>query len=59
LTACAVPVRVDVDCAWARPIEFEPATKEWLKARSPWPGHLRDDLEKIAKHNDKHRAFCN
>lgn len=57
-TACSVPVSVEVDCAWARPIRFAAATKDWLAARMPWPEHLRADLEQVARHNDKHAAFC-
>jgi len=53
-----VPVRVEVDCAWARPIRFAPETKEWLAGRMPWPEQVRADLEKVARHNDKHQAFC-
>ena len=58
LTACSIPVRVDVDCAWARPIRFSEATKAWLGALVPWPDHVRADLDKIAKHNEKHGALC-
>jgi len=47
-----------VDCAWARPIRFAPETKEWLAGRMPWPEQVRADLEKVARHNDKHQAFC-
>ena len=57
-TACSVPAGIEADCAWARPIRFAPATKDWLAARMPWPEHVRADLEKIARHNDKHAAFC-
>ncbi|MAF95886.1 MAG: hypothetical protein CMM60_09070 [Rhodospirillaceae bacterium] len=58
MTACSIPVSVDVDCAWARPIKFSEPTKAWLGALSPWPGHVREDLIKIARHNEKHRTFC-
>ncbi len=57
-TACSLPVSVEVDCAWARPIRFEAATKTWLADRLPWPDYVRADLEKVARHNDKHEAFC-
>ena len=57
-TACSLPVSVEVDCAWARPIRFTDATKAWLAALSPWPDQVRADLENIAKHNEKHEAFC-
>lgn len=31
LAACsAIPIRVFTDCSWARKINFEPDTKEWL-----------------------------
>jgi hypothetical protein len=51
-------IRIDADCAWAKPIRFSEATKAWLAERTPWPAPLRADLEKIARHNDKHRVFC-
>lgn len=58
LGACSLPVRVDVDCAWARPIHFSARTKDWLARWSPWPEAVRVDLDKITKHNEKHEAFC-
>ena len=58
LSACSLPVSIDVDCAWAKPIKFSGPTKAWLADRTPWPAPLRADLEKIARHNDKHRVFC-
>ncbi len=58
LSACSLPVSVDIDCAWAKPIRFSNATKTWLADRVPWPGHLRADLIKIAKHNEKFGVFC-
>lgn len=58
LTACSLPVSIDTDCAWAKPIRFSNATKTWLAERAPWPGYLRTDLNKIAKHNEKYRVFC-
>ncbi|MDA1022261.1 MAG: hypothetical protein O2817_02815 [Proteobacteria bacterium] len=58
LTACSLPVSIDADCAWAKPIRFSELTKNWLSTLSPWPEPVRQDFEKIAKHNDKHRAFC-
>ena len=48
-----LPVSLDTDCAWAKPIRFSEATKTWLAERTPWPDHLRADLIKIAKHNEK------
>lgn len=57
-TACSLPVTVEVDCAWARPIRFAPATKEWLAERMPWPEYVRADLEKVARHNEKFEAIC-
>ena len=57
-TACSLPVSVEADCAWARPIRLADATKAWLAARIPWPDHVRADLEKIARHNEKYEAFC-
>jgi len=58
LSACSLPVSVEVDCAWAKPIRFSETTKTWLAERTPWPGHLRADLIKIAKHNEKFETFC-
>ena len=58
LSACAVPVSIDADCAWSKPILFSDETKGWLIERIPWPGHLRQDLVKIAKHNEKFGVFC-
>lgn len=58
LSACAIPVSIDADCAWSKPIRFSEATKAWLAERVPWPAHLRADLVKIARHNEKHRMFC-
>ncbi len=58
LSACSLPVSVEVDCAWAKPIRFSQPTKDWLAALSPWPDHLRADLIKIAKHNEKYGVFC-
>lgn len=58
LTACSLPVSLDADCAWAKPIRFSNATKTWLADRTPWPGHLREDFVKIAKHNEKYGVFC-
>ena len=57
-TACSLPISVEMDCAWARPIRFDAATKAWLEALSPWPDPVRADLDKIAKHDEKHAAFC-
>ena len=57
-TACSLPVTVEADCAWARPIRFDAATKGWLRAQMPWPDPVRADLDKIAKHNEKHGMFC-
>ena len=58
LNACSLPVSVETDCAWAKPIRFSAATKAWLGERTPWPKPLRADLVKIAKHNDKVELFC-
>ena len=58
LSACSLPVSLDTDCAWAKPIRFSEATKTWLAERTPWPDHLRADLSKIAKHNEKYGVFC-
>ncbi len=58
LSACSLPVSVEVDCAWTKPIRFSQPTKDWLTALSPWPDPVRQDFEKIAKHNEKYRAFC-
>jgi len=58
LSACSLPVSVDVDCAWAKPIRFSNASKQWLAERTPWPEPLRADLIKIAKHNEKFETFC-
>ena len=58
LAACAVPVQIDSDCAWAKPIRFSDVTKAWLVQRVPWPDPLRADLVKIAKHNEKYGVFC-
>ncbi len=58
LSACSLPVSLDADCAWAKPIRFSEATKTWLADRVPWPGHLRADLVTIAKHNEKFEVFC-
>ncbi|MBC8337129.1 MAG: hypothetical protein H8E39_00420 [Alphaproteobacteria bacterium] len=58
MSACSLPVSVGADCAWARPIKFSQTTKAWLAERSPWPEGARADLEKVARHNDKHRVFC-
>ena len=55
---CSLPVSVEVDCAWARPIRLQPATKDWLAERGPWPDPVRADLEKVARHNEKHETFC-
>lgn len=57
-TACSLPAGVEVDCAWARPIRFTDATKAWLAAGMPWPDQVRADLDKIARHNEKHGMFC-
>ena len=58
LGACAVPVTIDADCAWSKQIKFSQETKTWLVDRIPWPVPLRDDLMKIARHNDKFETFC-
>lgn len=58
LGACAVPVSIDADCAWTKPITFSDETKMWLVTQVPWPDALRDDLVKIAKHNEKFETFC-
>ena len=58
LSACSLPVSIDADCAWAKPIRFSEATKTWLAERTPWPDYLRADLIKIAKHNEKLEVFC-
>jgi hypothetical protein len=58
LSACSLPVSVDADCAWAKPITFSPPTKAWLAERSPWPDSVRADLERIARHNEKFETFC-
>ena len=58
LGACALPVSIDADCAWTKPIRFSEATKMWLVNRVPWPEPLRADLVKIAKHNEKFETFC-
>ena len=58
LGACALPVSIESDCAWAQPIRFSDATKAWLVQRVPWPDPLRQDLVKIARHNEKHEMFC-
>ncbi len=58
LNACSLPVSLDADCAWAKPIRFSEPTKNWLAERTPWPGHLRKDLLAIAKHNEKFGVFC-
>ena len=58
LGACAVPVTIDADCARTKPIKFSQETKTWLVNRIPWPESLRDDLMKIAKHNEKYETFC-
>lgn len=58
LSACSLPVGVEVDCAWAKPIRFSDATKDWLAALSPWPDPVRRDFDKIAKHNEKFKTFC-
>ena len=58
LVACAVPVRIDADCAWAKPIRLSEPTKAWLVQRVPWPDPLRADLVKIARHNEKFETFC-
>jgi len=41
LGACAVPVTIDADCAWTKPIKFSEETKTWLVNRIPWPAPLR------------------
>ncbi len=58
LSACSLPVSVEVDCAWAKPILFSEATKTWLAERTPWPANVLADLERIARHNDKFKTFC-
>ncbi|NQU60996.1 MAG: hypothetical protein HQ512_07685 [Rhodospirillales bacterium] len=58
LNACSLPVSVEVDCTWAKPIRLSNTSKAWLADRIPWPAHLREDLVKIAKHNEKHNTFC-
>ena len=58
LSACSIPVSVEVDCAWAKPIRFSEPTKAWLRELSPWPAPVRADLDKIAKHNEKYGVFC-
>ncbi len=58
LSAWSLPVSIDADCAWAKPIRFSEATKTWLAERTPWPGPVRADLIKIAKHNEKYGVFC-
>lgn len=58
LGACALPVSIDADCAWTKPIRFSEVTKMWLVDQVPWPVALRDDLIKIAKHNEKFETFC-
>ncbi len=58
LSACSQRVSLDADCAWAKPIRFSEASKNWLAERTPWPEPLRADLVKIAKHNEKYGAFC-
>ena len=58
LGACAIPVRIDADCAWTKPIRFSEATKMWLVNQVPWPAPVRADLIKIAKHNEKYGVFC-
>ncbi len=66
LSACSIPITVDVDCAWAREIKFAAPTKAWLhglydKGGKPKPGTptaLQADLEKVRKHNLKHAEFC-
>jgi hypothetical protein len=55
---CSLPAGGEADCAWARPIRFGPATKDWLAERGPWPDPVRADLEKVARHNEKHETFC-
>jgi len=58
LSGCSLPVSLDVDCTWAKPVRLSNATKTWLADRTPWPEPLRADLIKIAKHNEKFGAFC-
>ncbi len=58
LSACSLPVSIDADCAWAKPIRFSNATKAWLANQVPWPASVRADLVKIAKHNEKYGVFC-
>ena len=58
LNACSLPVSIDADCAWTKPIKFSDTTKIWLTDRIPWPESLRVDLIKIARHNEKFETFC-
>ena len=58
LSACSLPVSIDADCAWTKPILFSDASKEWLIERMPWPEHFRADLIKIVRHNEKFETFC-
>ena len=57
LTACVPPARTD--CSWVKPIYLQDETLQWLDTHQPWPESVWEDLNKIAKHNDKVKEILN
>jgi len=60
LTACSIPldVRVTTDCAWFADQHFRPETKAWIMRDGEPPAHVREDLERVARNNEKAAEFC-
>lgn len=62
LTGCAggaaIPVRVDVSCAIAKPIDMSDQTIAWLGKDGDPPDYVQADLDKVGRQNCKLREIC-
>lgn len=60
LAGCAIPldIRVTADCLWFSDQSFSDETKAWIRRDGDPPQHVKDDLNKVAKNNDKSKEFC-
>lgn len=52
-----VRVKIATDCTWFEDQTMTEETKDWL-TREPWPGHVREDFDRIADNNDLAKKFC-
>ncbi len=55
-TGCEPEIVVRDSYDWYTPVKFSDQTKTWIRGANP-PQFVWDDLEVVAKNNDKHSAL--